>query len=57
MSDSITFVPLKNQDIEELTAIMKRVFDEDTRIHLGRDAGGPPGYDDGLQSTNQWFVG
>jgi len=47
MSDNITFVPLKNQDIEELTAIMKRAFDEDTRIHLGRETGGPPGYDDG----------
>lgn len=38
---------MKNQDIEELTAIMKRAFDEDTRIHLGKEAGGPPGYDDG----------
>ncbi|MBE5967888.1 MAG: GNAT family N-acetyltransferase [Lachnospiraceae bacterium] len=47
MSDNITFVPLKNDDIEELTAIMKRAFDEDTRIHLGKESGGPTGYDDG----------
>lgn len=47
MSDKITFAPLKNQDIEELTTIMKRAFDEDARIHLGRESGGPPGYDDG----------
>ncbi len=47
MLDNITFVPLKSQDIEELTAIMKRAFNEDTRIHLGRETGGPPGYDDG----------
>lgn len=26
---------------------MKRAFDEDTRIHLGRECGGPPGYDNG----------
>jgi hypothetical protein len=53
MSDNITFAPLENQDIEELTAIMKRAFDEDTRIHLGKDAGGPPGYDDG-SFLRQW---
>lgn len=47
MGDNITFVPLKSQNIENLTAIMKRAFDEDSRIHLGREAGGPPGYDDG----------
>jgi len=47
MSDNIMFVPLENRDIEELTQIMKRAFDEDIRIHLGKDAGGPPGYDDG----------
>lgn len=47
MSDNITLVPFKHQDIVELAAIMKRAFDEDTRIHLGKDAGGPPGYDDG----------
>ncbi|HEX2950547.1 MAG TPA: GNAT family N-acetyltransferase, partial [Armatimonadota bacterium] len=47
MGDNITFVPLKSRNIENLTAIMKRAFDEDSRIHLGRETGGPPGYDDG----------
>ncbi|BCN29112.1 GNAT family N-acetyltransferase [Anaeromicropila herbilytica] len=47
MQDNIIFLPLKNEDVEELTSIMKRAFDEDTRIHLGQEAGGPPGYDDG----------
>lgn len=35
------------EDIEILTPMMKRAFDEDTRIHLGRESGGPTGYDDG----------
>lgn len=47
MAHSIQFVAMEEQDVEELTPMMKRAFDEDTRIHLGREAGGPPGYDDG----------
>lgn len=43
----LTFSTIREQDIPALTAIMKRAFDEDTRLHLGREAGGPPGYDDG----------
>jgi GNAT superfamily N-acetyltransferase len=34
-------------DVELFTNIMKRAFDEDTRIHLGNESGGPPGYDNG----------
>ncbi|QJT10621.1 GNAT family N-acetyltransferase [Oceanidesulfovibrio marinus] len=30
-----------------MTRIMKRSFDEDTRIHLNKEEGGPPGYDNG----------
>ena len=44
--DVLTFHPLKEEDIEPLTRIMKRAFDEDTRIHLGRKSGGPPGYEE-----------
>lgn len=47
MANSIKFVAMEEQDVEELVPIMKRAFDEDTRIHLGKEAGGPPGYDDG----------
>ena len=43
----INFRPFTENDIEELTAIMKRSFDEDARIHLNRPEGGPPGYDNG----------
>lgn len=43
----IKFVAMEEQDVEELTSIMKRAFDEDTRLHLGIEAGGPSGYEDG----------
>lgn len=38
---------LEELHINELTKIMERAFDEDTRIHLGEEKGGPDGYDDG----------
>jgi hypothetical protein len=47
MADNITLVPMIEQDIAELTVIMKRAFDEDARIHLDKAEGGPLGYDDG----------
>jgi GNAT superfamily N-acetyltransferase len=34
-------------DVPELTRVMTRAFDDDARRHLGRDRGGPAGYDDG----------
>lgn len=37
---NIMFEPLDAGHITELTGIMKRAFDEDTRIHLGREAAG-----------------
>lgn len=43
----LTFEFLEENDIDELTAIMKRAFDEDTRIHLDEPKGGPDGYDNG----------
>lgn len=43
----LIFEEVQEKDIEILTPIMKRAFDEDTRIHLGRSCGGPPGYDNG----------
>ena len=42
----IKFEAFEEKDIPELTGIMQRAFDNDSRIHLGR-AGGPPGYDNG----------
>lgn len=43
----ITFEKFEEKDIPILTPIMKRAFDEDTRIHLNRPEGGPEGYDNG----------
>jgi hypothetical protein len=43
----LIFEKIKEEDIRILTPIMKRAFDEDTRIHLGNECGGPPGYDNG----------
>lgn len=43
----LVFQPLQEEDIDELTAIMTRAFDEDSRIHLGEEKGGPEGYDNG----------
>lgn len=44
---NLFFEEVQENDIEILTPIMKRAFDEDTKIHLGREYGGPPGYDNG----------
>lgn len=43
----LDFDPVLEQDIEALTAIMKRAFDEDSHRHLGEPEGGPEGYDNG----------
>lgn len=44
----LKLIQLEETHINELTKIMERAFDEDTRIHLGVEKGGPDGYDDGL---------
>jgi GNAT superfamily N-acetyltransferase len=41
-------------DITEMTAVMKKAFDEDTKRHLGRETGGPPGYDNG-EFISKWY--
>ena len=43
----LVFDELKETDIEELTKVMERAFNEDTRIHLNEPKGGPEGYDNG----------
>ncbi|OPY51486.1 MAG: Acetyltransferase (GNAT) family protein [Methanosaeta sp. PtaU1.Bin060] len=45
--ENIELQPLTKEDIRPLTSIMTRAFDNDTRIHLGEERGGPDGYDDG----------
>lgn len=43
----LTFELLEERDIDVLTPIMVRAFDEDIRIHLNEPKGGPDGYDNG----------
>lgn len=43
----LKLIQLEETHINELTKIMERAFDEDTKIHLGVEKGGPDGYDDG----------
>lgn len=50
--ENITMVPFTEEDIPELTQIMKRSFDEDSMLHLG-EKGGPEGYDNG-EFLRQW---
>ncbi|NLK94499.1 MAG: GNAT family N-acetyltransferase [Clostridiales bacterium] len=45
--NELKFEIIKESDIENLTRIMERAFDEDTRIHLNEPKGGPEGYDNG----------
>lgn len=43
----IQLIPLSEDDIPQLTQIMKRSFDKDTQEFLNEPSGGPPGYDNG----------
>jgi GNAT superfamily N-acetyltransferase len=52
----LTFEPIVETDIPELTRVMTRAFNDDARRHLGIDKAGPPGYDDG-GFFRQWLFG
>jgi GNAT superfamily N-acetyltransferase len=43
----LRIVPLRAGDVDALTEVMTRAFDDDARRHLGAPKGGPPGYDTG----------
>ena len=43
----LSFVMISESDITDLTPLMKRAFDDDAQKHLGKESGGPPGYDNG----------
>lgn len=47
INNEITYKKLEENDIEELTPIMKSSFDADTRIHTDFEEDGPKGYDNG----------
>ncbi len=44
---TIEIRPFEPEDVDEATTVMARAFDDDSRRHLGKDRGGPPGYDTG----------
>jgi GNAT superfamily N-acetyltransferase len=43
----LSFEEITKGDIPELTAVMTRAFDDDAQKHLGKERGGPEGYDNG----------
>lgn len=51
----LEFEPFAEQDIAVLTPVMKRAFDYDTKIHIGENEGGPPGYDNG-DFFREWYL-
>jgi len=43
----LSFVEIAEEDLPELTEVMTRSFDDDSRKHRGLERGGPEGYDNG----------
>lgn len=43
----LTYEEIEDDDVDALTTVMTRAFDDDAQKHLGEERGGPPGYDDG----------
>lgn len=52
--NGLGFEAITDGDVQALTQIMKRAFDEDTKRHLDKECGGPPGYDNG-DFIRKWF--
>ena len=53
---SIELSEIKEEDIPKLTEVMTRAFDDDAQKHLGKEKGGPEGYDNG-EFFRQWLFG
>lgn len=49
----LTFTEVREEDYAVLTDIMKRAFDDDTRMHTDASEGGPNGYADGTLLRKQ----
>ena len=45
--EGLEFTLLEKEDVPVLTPVMKRAFDDDSRLFFGKPEGGPDGYDDG----------
>jgi hypothetical protein len=48
------FRKFEENDVKTFSPIMKQSFDKDFQIHLGKDAGGPPCYDNGY-FLRKWY--
>ena len=53
--DQLILQAIKEDDVPALTKIMTRAFDEDTRRHLGKEHGGPEGYNNGA-FLRKWYL-
>ena len=51
----LSFTLIAESDILEVTPVMTRAFDDDAQKHLGKEKGGPPGYDNG-DFFLEWLV-
>jgi len=51
----ISYQLMAESDIPDLTPVMKRAFDDDAQKHLGKEVGGPPGYDNG-DFFREWLL-
>lgn len=56
MDIEIELKKITKEDLPELTQAMTRAFDDDTQRYLGKEKGGPPGYDDG-EFFKKWLFG
>lgn len=52
---NLSFLLMVESDIPDLTSVMARAFNNDAQKHLGKEKGGPPGYDNG-DFFRQWLL-
>jgi hypothetical protein len=53
--NGLQFDDFCEQDVELLGPVMKRAFDEDAKMFLNKDTGGPDGYDNG-EFLRKWAL-
>ena len=55
MYEDLIFEEFTENDVERLSDIFRRAFAEDSRIHLGIENFGPPGFEDG-GFLRKWYL-
>jgi GNAT superfamily N-acetyltransferase len=53
---NLRYEEITEADLPEIANVMKRSFDDDTKRHLGKETGGPDGYDNG-DFFRKWLFG